>query len=157
MPGRPQSHDNAEKSRRAFEERLPASWTFTAPTGDYGVDGDIEVFEAGFATGMHFLVQLKSVERLAGAPKKAIKNATRNYWAALDLPTLIVLWEAASGRIWWKWAHLVDDWGADPANKELTVIFEDEWSADTPNVVLDEVRAQRALKKVTRVSRSLWQ
>jgi tetratricopeptide (TPR) repeat protein len=145
MPGRPQSHDNAEASRRAFESAIPDNWTFTTPSGDYGVDGDVEVFDRGAATGIHFLVQLKSVELINKVPKKSIRNTSRNYWAALDLPTLIVLWEATSGMMWWKWAHLVDDWGADPDNETLTVHFEDEWADDTPSVLLDEVRAQRAL------------
>ncbi|WP_414172894.1 DUF4365 domain-containing protein [Clavibacter tessellarius] len=81
MPRRPASHVNEERSLRAFLGALPPDWLFTTPSRDYGIDGDIEVFENGRATGMHFLVQLKAVAEVRGAPRVSVRNASRRYWA----------------------------------------------------------------------------
>jgi tetratricopeptide (TPR) repeat protein len=146
MPSRPKSHDNEVGSRRAFENAIPTNWTFTPPEGDYGIDGDVEVFGRGSATGIHFRVQLKSVERLRGAPKVRIKQTTRNYWAELDVPTLVILWDATSTQMWWEWAHLIDDWKARPGAETVTVNFTREWDTQTPEEILSEVRSFRALR-----------
>ncbi|WP_414171933.1 hypothetical protein [Clavibacter tessellarius] len=49
--------------------------------------------------------------------------------------------------MWWTWAHLIDDQGADPANDTFTVRLENEWAEDTVASLIAEVRAQRAAKR----------
>lgn len=147
MPKRPRNHELEEASRRAFQRALPTNWTTTTPSGDYGIDLDVEIFEAGAATGMHFGVQLKAQESAGGSPTESIKTQWREYWSELDTPTLLVLFDAATDRLWWKWTHLIDDSGAKPNAKTRSLRFATAWSGDTVSAILDEVRGFRAIRR----------
>lgn len=146
MPAKPKSHVNEESSRTAFRVAIPQSWSYTPPDRDYGVDGDVEVFEDGVSTGIHFWVQLKSKERKGATAKIKIEHKTRNYWSQLDTPTLLVIWDEQTNSMWWEWAHLIDDWKSKPNAKSMTVTASNEWTADTPGALLKEIRAFRAIR-----------
>jgi len=92
MPNRPRSHQVSDESRRAFERSLPSHWVFRPQYPDYGIDGEVEVFdEAGKSTGLRFYVQLKATD---GTDEEArsvrITRENGRYYHALDLPVLMV-------------------------------------------------------------------
>lgn len=149
MPKRPTQHETKIQSIRAFEALLPAEWTAQRREEDYGIDYDIEIFRGGSATGLGFHVQLKGTDRLKGKPTAAIKWTTRNYWSAQDKPTLVVLWEAATGTVWAEWSHRVDLFGVDQsATKTFQFPFSvDPWNTETPAAIEEEVTAYRAWRE----------
>lgn len=63
MPTRPEQHRSEDSSRRAFEALLPEEWVYRQLSHDYGIDGEVEVFSGGEATGLIFKVQLKGTRR----------------------------------------------------------------------------------------------
>ena len=63
MPQRPREHQLETESRLAFHTALPSAWVLRNLTDDYGIDAEVELFDAkGFATGERFLVQLKATD-----------------------------------------------------------------------------------------------
>ncbi|MDQ3520762.1 MAG: DUF4365 domain-containing protein [Gemmatimonadota bacterium] len=61
MPTRPDQHSLEDKSRDAFGLILPDAWVFRKLDKDYGLDGEVEIFDAARqATGRKFNVQLKA-------------------------------------------------------------------------------------------------
>ena len=146
MPRRPKSHVNEEGSKKAFLAQIPDEWTISKPESDYGVDLVVSVFTDGIATGSQFNVQLKSKEKVGKAVKVSINQSTRNYWHALDSPTLIVLWDAQTSGLWYEWAHLVDPYPGKPGGKTATVHFHKKWNLDTVDSVKAEVQSFRASK-----------
>jgi hypothetical protein len=146
MPGRPRQHELETESRRAFEAALPAAWVARSQIDDYGVDYHVEVFRDQQATGLLFAVQLKAVERLHGMPSARVRWRTYHYWDALDMPVLVVLWDAKSRRMWWDWAYHFDPWGLDTTSEEFTFRFSPDhlWDRDaTPGALVAEVVAWR--------------
>jgi hypothetical protein len=75
MPKRGRPHRLEAESRRPFEQPLPEYWLFRSEHPDYGIDGQVEVFDVrGETTGHRFMVQLKatddeSVSRARPTPK----------------------------------------------------------------------------------------
>jgi tetratricopeptide (TPR) repeat protein len=150
MPGRPRQHELETESRRAFEAVLPASWVARPQIDDYGVDYHVEVFRDQQATGLLFAVQLKAVERLRGMPSARVRWRTYHYWDALDMPVLVVLWEAQSRRMWWQWAHHFDPWDLDTTSEEFTFRFPPDhlWDREgTPDALVAEVVAWRTWQR----------
>jgi hypothetical protein len=107
MPQRPRSHQLEDQSRLALGKALPAEWTVERVVHDYGVDLRVEIFSGGRPTGSLFFVQLKSTDRAPGASGISVRVSTDhlNYWNRLPVPTMIVLWTAATDTLFWKWAH----------------------------------------------------
>ncbi len=146
MPRRPKAHVNEEGSKKAFLAQIPDEWTVSKPESDYGVDLVVSIFVAGSATGLQFNVQLKSKETVGKAAKVSVDQSTRNYWQALDSPTLIVLWDAQTSELWHEWAHLVDTYGGKPGGKTATVHFHEKWNPASVDAIQAEVQAVRASK-----------
>ena len=62
-PKRPRSHALETESRTAFESTLPNNWVYRRKEDDYGIDGEVEIFDDdGQTTGLLFFVQLKATE-----------------------------------------------------------------------------------------------
>ena len=63
-PQRPRQHQLETESKRHFESVIPSSWIYRPLDQDYGIDGEVEIFnDSGDATGYKFLVQLKSTDQ----------------------------------------------------------------------------------------------
>ncbi|MHC5796480.1 DUF4365 domain-containing protein [Lacisediminihabitans sp. FW035] len=146
MPRRPKAHVNEEGSKKAFLAQIPDEWTTSKPESDYGVDLVVNTFVAGSATGLQFNVQLKSKESVGKAANVSVDQSTRNYWQALDSPTLIVLWDAQTSELWHEWAHLVDTYGRKPGAKTATIHFSEKWNSASVDAIQAEVQAVRASK-----------
>jgi hypothetical protein len=55
MPVRPRSHQLDSESKAQFACALPSNWVFRQADPDYGIDGQVEVFDQNNkATGLMF-------------------------------------------------------------------------------------------------------
>ena len=83
MPQRPRAHELEDESRRHFQMLLPSRWVFRPADPDYGIDGQIELFDADKeATGLVFLVQLKATDNpnLEDALAISLRRDTFQYY-----------------------------------------------------------------------------
>jgi len=97
MPSRPRSHQLEAESKRQFASILPSRWIFREANPDYGIDGQLEVFDGNNkATGLMLLAQLKGTDepKLNDALAIHFKLDTLAYYRKLDLPVMIVLFHA---------------------------------------------------------------
>ena len=63
FPIRHDTHNLEALSERFFGNSLPTNWVSERITNDYGVDLRVDIFKSKRATGLEFLVQLKSSTR----------------------------------------------------------------------------------------------
>jgi tetratricopeptide (TPR) repeat protein len=144
MPRRPKQHRSEARSRLAFQQALPNAWVFRDPGQDYGLDGEVEIFDEDFATGLKFYVQLKaSATRL----DLVVSEATLNYYDALDLPVLLLL-HSGEDALYCSWAHELDPLEARKGKKGLTFRMADSsrWTPATPAAIEADVRAIREMR-----------
>lgn len=145
LPQRPRQHEHEDEARRAFESRLPSAWTYTPSLGrEYGIDGTVEIFEHGRATGLRFHVQLKGTDAANGrsALDVRVKIETFQYWRSLDAPVLIVLHKAASPQLYVAWTHrFAPEWLEEQQTLTLRLEATDEWDDETCDWILGEVEA----------------
>lgn len=149
-PKRPRSHELEQESITAFRQKIPKNWVFRELDQDYGIDGEIEVFEEGVATGVKFLVQLKATDEkdLNKALSITFSKDTGEYYSSFDLPVLIIRYQAPTDKIFVRWFHTFDPYNAKKDSKYFTFKFENfhEWSKDTPNQIEEEIRSFRELR-----------
>ena len=101
-PKRPRSHVLEGESRTAFEHCLPSGWVYRPKTDDYGIDGEVEIFdENGNTTGLVFLVQLKATD--ANNRDIRIKIQSGNYFAQLEHQVLLIRYLASSKTLYGRW------------------------------------------------------
>lgn len=137
-----------------FEAVLPSGWTFkSVDRGDYGIDGEVEVFEGGVTTGLTFKVQLKGTDAARGGPSVRVRSDHLLYWASLDVPVLLVLYSSRPGALHGRWTAGV---GADrvgagrsAAPDRVTVAFAPEHLLDraAAGELAGQVRLLRDLKR----------
>lgn len=132
MPQRPEQHQLETASRIAFEGVLPNGWVFREMKPDYGIDGEVEIFENGTATGITFKVQLKATRGDDVAIR--LDRTKDTYYAALRLPVLLVMFHQPTDRILVRWFHSFDPYSE--ATPDSGVVFrfteENRWAAETP-------------------------
>jgi tetratricopeptide (TPR) repeat protein len=132
MPTRPIQHQLETESRLAFESLVGPLWVYRPKVLDYGIDGEIEIFEeSGKASGLYFLVQLKSAEKISKQPSISLEIEWIKYYHSLELPVLLVLWVKQTAKTYWRWAEDVDLYYAKAGARSLKVHFSDEWKGDT--------------------------
>jgi len=91
-PKRPPTHDLETESERFFEGSLPDDWVSERVSRDYGVDLRVEIFEDNQATGLEFLVQLKSSNRATNGKAEIIRlNLTTYNYLANKLQVVILV------------------------------------------------------------------
>jgi len=150
MPKRPRQHQLEDQSRIAFRKILPPGWVFRDMAPDYGIDGEVEIFdEKENSTGLLFKVQLKSTGKadLKKAMVLIFERETLRYYISLKMPVLIVQFHAPTDRIFTKWAHTYDAYYEKKASKNLSFRYslEDEWGLETPQRLATEVQELRNL------------
>ncbi len=152
MPIRPRSHQLDSESKAQFASVLPSPWVWRQADPDYGIDGQVELFdEYNKATGFMFLVQLKASDALdlSDALSVQFKLDTIAYYRKLDLPVMIVLWSAALRQFFWQWAHEVDTYHAERGQKYITVRLPRErvWDTKTPSMIEKDLKEFRELRR----------
>lgn len=148
MPKRPESHQLSDHSELEFRERLPSEWVYRPETPDYGIDGSVEIFESdGTHTGLRFLVQLKATSVDAQCSTR-IRREVGEYYKSLELPVLMVLYQANEEELYARWFHEFDPYYGGFGEKTIRFDFRDKdrWSSDTPGTLRKEVAAIRHIK-----------
>ncbi|MDD3535035.1 MAG: DUF4365 domain-containing protein [Candidatus Cloacimonetes bacterium] len=63
MQKRTKEHILEDKSKNVFRTLLPENWLFREKSHDYGIDGEIEIFDTdNKTTGLMFYIQLKATD-----------------------------------------------------------------------------------------------
>lgn len=150
MPKRPRQHQLEDESRHAFRGALPKQWVFRDSVPDYGIDGELEVFDDnGKATGLLFKVQLKATDErdLKRALVVRLERDIDWYYRSLELPTLIVRYHAPSKKLYVRWYHTFDLYYARSGKKTMSfrLSLDDEWSDETSSKLATELRLFRRL------------
>jgi tetratricopeptide (TPR) repeat protein len=148
MPQRTRQHVVETESEQALRAVLPAEWTVAWTREDYGLDGRVEVFDGGFATGLAFGVQLKATDEpdLRMALKARVDVTALNYMSAQADPVLLVRFHAPTGRLYARWLHRKDVVLKRAEQKTVTVA----WS---PSDLLDRAAAAGLAEEVRRFRR----
>ena len=103
LPIRPNAHNLEDLSRRYFEELLPRDWAADKPGNDYGIDLRVDIFENNLATGLEFLVQLKSSDKPTKGDFETITLRTATYnmlWDKLQVAMLVKYVESKREAYW---------------------------------------------------------
>ena len=151
MPRRPRQHQLEDESRVAFRKLLPKGWVFRDTVPDYGVDAEVEVFDAeGRGTGQLFKVQLKATDNpsLESALVVRLRVETCKYYRSLSIPILIVRYHSPSGRVFAKWFHTFDPYYGKRGKETIAfrLSMSDEWTEQTPEGILSNLEALRELR-----------
>jgi hypothetical protein len=145
MPLRTRQQELEDASRRAFAAALPDRLVFRALDHDYGIDGEVEEFEGGRATGLRFYVQLKATDEadLKKALRVPVKLSTAGYFRAQPVPVLLVRYLASTKTLYTRWFHQFDPYYEHVGDKQLTFHWEAEHalSGDGATRLLDEAAA----------------
>ncbi|MCG9745650.1 DUF4365 domain-containing protein [Shewanella sp. Isolate8] len=126
LPKRHRNHQLETESVRELQSKLPSTWVYRTPTDDYGIDGEVEIFDdEGVATGKKFLLQLKATDE--GDLKKALKLRLpiekANYFDSLNSPVLIVRYLAINKKIYTRWFHSFDPYWESVTENSLAFNF----------------------------------
>lgn len=108
FPKRSRSHQLEDMSVAKLQSLIPVSWVYRIPSHDYGVDGEVEIFDDdGFSTGKKFLVQLKATDEpeLEKALKLRVGIEKYNYYRQLKQPILIARYISDTDEIYVRWFH----------------------------------------------------
>lgn len=156
MPKRPIQHQAEDLSILAFEQLLPKQWVYRVKEKDYGIDGEVEVFEDdGTATGIMFYVQLKATDSDDEYSQKNIrlKSETINYYKALELPVIIVRYISKSKQVLYKWSSSIDPYPYKDGQKTFGVKFDDSnlWTNDTPSNLHKYLSVFLKMKKLNNI------
>lgn len=101
-PKRPRSHALESESRTTFESTLPDNWVYRRKDDDYGIDGEVEIFDDdGQTTGLLFFVQLKATD--SENRNIQIRIETGNYYAQLEYHVLLVRYIASTNSLYGRW------------------------------------------------------
>jgi hypothetical protein len=107
LPKRPKEHVVGDQGARILQSALPVEWVYRdlEGKGDYGIDAEIEIFDAEVPTGISFRVQLRShgscLWNAAGEYVQPVAESTRNYWRLQTSPVVVIVCDVASGRVCW--------------------------------------------------------
>lgn len=151
LPKRSRSHQLEDISINKFRSLLPAEWVYRTPTHDYGIDGEVEIFDAdGYTTGMRFLVQLKASDskKVNEALKLRLRIEKLNYFNQLNQPILIVRYIDTTEEIYVRWFHSLNDKTDKIAEKSFCMIFKKKnaWCDNTLKWLRDELGVYSLLK-----------
>jgi tetratricopeptide (TPR) repeat protein len=147
-PSRTRSHQLETESDTAFRAAVPSNWVFRRKSDDYGIDGEVEIFDPiGKATGELFLVQLKATDEtdLRKALRLRLRKDVAQYYASLPLPLLLVRYHAPTRQLYFTWFHALDLYYA--RKSRLTVSFAlreaDKWTDTSAHSIEQTVAAYR--------------
>lgn len=140
MPKRPKQHQAEDLSINALKNALPREWVYREKDKDYGIDGEIEIFDKNdCATGIIFLVQLKATDtdNLKKQKRVQLSNESINYYNSLELPVLIVRYINDSKELYIRWAHTIDRYGSKENAKSYSFVMNNDelWIDETPSVL----------------------
>ena len=151
MPKRPIQHRLEDKSRVKFQDILPEMWVYRDKNKDYGIDGEVELFDQNErAQGLFFYVQLKATK---SKEKSKILNVnieidTLKYYKSLDIPVLLVRYSDFDNSIYVKWINNIDLFFAKDGAKTIRIKLSenDKWDSSTHTKIENYLKKIRLLK-----------
>ena len=151
LPQRPRQHQLETESQNRFRSAIPSQWVFRPLEKDYGIDGEVEIFDDfGFATGYKFLLQLKATDEqdIGKGLRLRFPLSKVNYYHSLNLPLLIVKYHSPSGDLFCRWFHALDPYYSTRTENAITFHFtqNDKWTDKTPKHIAADVEAYKNLK-----------
>jgi hypothetical protein len=111
MPTRIDQHEIEDISRARFKLALPRRWVFRNKDNDYGIDGEVELFDdSKKAQGLVFWAQLKATESQEESTimNVDLKIDRLRYYQSLNIPVLLVRYSDFDQSIFIKWISNVD-------------------------------------------------
>jgi len=149
MPKRTRSHTIEEESIRRFEDALPDRWVYRQKSQDYGIDGEVEIFEAdGESTGLVFNVQLRATDSEKRADKVRLEVDELSYYRSHDLPTAVVRYGSPKKSIYWQWASNIDS-KVETTDEQKTVTYrynrEELWNDATAATIRRSLEVRRSI------------
>ncbi len=153
MPKRPAEHEIEDISRAKFTLAIPRNWLFRDKLKDYGIDGEVEIFdEKKNSTGISFWVQLKATEAL----KKTIKFVDLSidaikYYKKLGTPVLLARYSHSDDTFFYKWVNNIDLFYAKKNAKTYRIKFTDanKWNDKSAEQIKVDLLKYRALQNGT--------
>lgn len=150
MPKRPAEHEIEDISRAKFTLAIPRNWLFRDKLKDYGIDGEVEIFdEKKNSTGISFWVQLKATEAL----KKTIKFVDLSidaikYYKKLGTPVLLARYSHSDDTFFYKWVNNIDLFYAKKNAKSYRIKFtgENKWNTKSSEQIKLDALKYRALQ-----------
>ena len=133
MPKRHRSHQIEDISRRAFEDLLPERWVWRDKNKDYGIDGEVEIFDSKERdTGLVFWVQNKN--DILGVD---LSVETLQYYKKLDIPVLLVRYSAIEEVCYIKWVDNFDPYYIKDGAKTVRIKFEEsnKWNENSHQLI----------------------
>jgi tetratricopeptide (TPR) repeat protein len=130
MPKRPRSHQLEEESINNLGNLLPKNWLLSRSNKDYGIDGQIEIFDKNNeSTGVFFFFQIKATDnqQIKNILNYQIKKETILYYKKLQIPVLIIRYSSFQKQFYYKWAHSVDFYYSKPISKTISIKFLEKW------------------------------
>ncbi|MEH6717183.1 DUF4365 domain-containing protein [Parasphingorhabdus flavimaris] len=149
MPIRSRSHILEEESIRRFHDALPSGWVYRGKAPDYGIDGEVELFDPeGSSTGISFNVQLRATDDAARADRVRLEVDELDYYRSLDTPTAVIRYGSPHESLVWQWASNIAS-SVEIAENQKTVTYhfsEDErWTETTPAAIRRTLEVRRHL------------
>jgi len=144
MPKRPRQHQVEDLSINALKHLLPREWVYREKDKDYGIDGEIEIFDTNnCATGIVFLVQLKATDSDDFSKQKRVQlsHEVINYYRALELSVLIVRYIEKTKQLYIRWSYEIDTYGAKKGTKTFSFMMNENelWIDETPTVLYEKL------------------
>lgn len=151
MTKRKIQHQLEDISRYKYGLALPKQWVFRNKDKDYGIDGEVELFDENEnATGLVYWIQLKATQsaNVSVIKRIDISIAKLKYYRRLDIPVLLVRYSYVNDEFYVKWAHDVDIYYAKEGAKTMRVKFSDsdKWGDKSPASISNYLKKIRAIK-----------
>jgi tetratricopeptide (TPR) repeat protein len=151
MPKRVNQHEIEDISRSKFQLALPRKWVYRDKHRDYGIDGEVELFDDNKnPQGLVFWFQLKATE---SKEKSTIMNVnlsieTLKYYKTLDIPVLLVRYSDSDNSIYVKWIFNIDLFYAKKNAKTIRIKLseKDKWNDSTHLQLENYLNKNRQLK-----------
>lgn len=152
MTTRIKQHQLEDLSRNKFALSIPQRWVFRDKDKDYGIDGEVEIFNSnGKATGLVFWVQLKATSSEQSRTIRGfdLSLETIKYYKRLEIPVLVARYSEHEDKFYVKWAGEIDTFYAKDDAKTMRVSFSEadilnEEKADELNKYLTKLRAVKS-------------
>ena len=149
MPTRSRSHILEEQSIRRFVDTLPAAWVYRSKSPDYGIDGEVEIYNGdGSATGLTFNVQLRGTDNAARSDTVRLKVDQLNYFLSFDVPTVVARYNSSSASFFWQWApNIASRVNVRELQKSFIYRFNEgeRWTDETPLEIRKTLEVRRQL------------
>jgi tetratricopeptide (TPR) repeat protein len=152
MPKRPKQHQLEDESRITFQESLPRVWVFRDKSHDYGIDGEVEIFNDNEqSTGLLFYVQLKATAERNGRKARTISLSVEhiNYLKSLSIPTLLVRYTQHDRRLFAQWIHGIPSIRSEQKYRRILFSAKDRWDKSAAINVISELKTERFIARKT--------